>query len=144
MTYKYKFEFSKTSENIETDDPNIWMKKWRATTREQIYLYELFYYDEVILFSAQRSYEVDEEENCTWVDWELQFVGRAWGNEHESYEFNGPISRQEATDIIMDFLWQNNGRYNRGNSKVRSASISKYLQKNLDEDAATNKKGVLQ
>ena len=128
--FKYKFQFNSSKRTIESNDSKIWIKRWKVT-REQVHLYDLYYHEEVILFSA---YSPVRDECPDAVNWELQHVGRGWGNEHESYSFKGPISRKEVVEIIIEFLWQYNGSSNKGKSKVKSVSKANYLQELLVEE----------
>lgn len=118
-------------EILESNDPEISVKEWKVT-REQMYLFKLFWEAREILCSAISPWERDEDAGVDWVDWELQNVGRGW-IEIEPYRFKNLDEHKIAVEIIESCLWQYNGMDNLGSSKVRSVSKTSYLQELLNQ-----------
>ncbi len=127
--FKYKFHYHQEKLILESDDPDVWIEPWK-TTREKMYLYFLHWAGRKILFSAIAPYEEDKENDCYWIDWELQHVGISW-LEVDPYVFESPEERMQAAKIIQECLWQYNANGNMGRSKVRSVATSEHLEKVL-------------
>lgn len=127
--FKYKFHYHQEKLILESDDPDVWIEPWK-TTREKMYLYFLHWAGRKILFSAIAPYEEDKENDCYWIDWELQHVGRSW-LEVDPYVFVSAEERMQAAKIIQECLWQYNSMGNRGKAQVRSVATSEHLEKVL-------------
>lgn len=124
--FKYKFHYDEEKLILGSDDPEVWVEPWK-TTREQMHLYFLHWAGRKILFSAIAPFEEDKENDCYWIDWELQYVGLGW-LEVQPYQFKNLEERKRAAEIIEECLWQYNSMSNRGTAKVRTVRRSEHLE----------------